>query len=108
MAITASATYNFDVTDSIGGFVRAEFVYEDEIQATNNVPSEIVSRKVETLNASIGISDENLGWNVLIYGRNITEDEYPQTSFPVPGISGQYALYPNEPRMFGISIGKKF
>ncbi|HCV48380.1 MAG TPA: hypothetical protein DGQ22_01050 [Rhodobiaceae bacterium] len=108
LAITASATYNFDVTDSIGGFVRAEFVYEDEIQATNNVPSEIVSRKVETLNASIGISDENLGWNVLIYGRNITEDEYPQTSFPVPGISGQYALYPNEPRMFGISIGKKF
>lgn len=106
-AITVSGNYAFEVTNTITGFFRAEYVFEDEIQAVDNVSKEIAAREVGTLNASLNFTDEASGWGVSLWGRNINEDEFLQTAFPIPG-SDSFAGYPNAPRMWGVTIGKEF
>jgi iron complex outermembrane receptor protein len=108
LAITVSAAYTFDVSMAFTGFVRAEYVYEDKIQATDNVPTSLAPREVGTINASFGLQNEDSGWNLLIWGRNINDDEYVQTAFGVPGSPGSFAIYPNQPKMMGITLGKQF
>ena len=108
LAITVSGVYTFDFGNSMNGFIRAEYVYEDEIQATDGVPISLAPREVGMLNASLGITDKNSGWNLLLWGRNLNEDEFVQTAFPVPGSPGSFAIYPNQPRTWGLTIGKQF
>ena len=108
LAITVSGMYTFDLSNSMNGFIRAEYVYEDEIQATDGVPISLAPREVGMLNASLGITDDNSGWNLLLWGRNLNEDEFIQTAFPVPGSPGSFAIYPNQPRTWGLTIGKQF
>ena len=108
LAFTVSGTYNFDLSNSMSGYIRAEYVYEENHQATDGVPASIASRKVGMINASAGISDENSGINLMLWGRNLNKDEYMLTSFNVPGSPGSWAMYPNLPKMFGITLGKEF
>ena len=108
LAITVSGVYTFDFGNSMNGFIRAEYVYEDEIQATDGVPISLAPREVGMLKASLGITDKNSGWNLLLWGRNLNEDEFVQTAFPVPGSPGSFAIYPNQPRTWGLTIGKQF
>ena len=108
LAFTVSGTYNFNLSNSMNGYIRAEYVYEENHQATDGVPASIASRKVGMINASAGISDENSGISLMLWGRNLNEDEYMLTSFNVPGSPGSWAMYPNLPKMFGITLGKEF
>ena len=103
-----SGVYTFDFCNSMNGYIRAEYVYEDEIQATDGVPISLAPREVGMLNASLGITDKNSGWNLLLWGRNLNEDEFVHTAFPVPGAPGSFAIYPNQPRTWGLTIGKQF
>ena len=42
------------------------------------------------------------------FPENSNEDEFVQTAFPVPGSPGSFAIYPNQPRTWGLTIGKQF
>ena len=57
--------------------------------------------------ADIGVY-ETSNKNAAIWGRNLNDDEFIQTSFPVPGSPGSYAIYPNQPKTWGITLGKQF
>ena len=110
VAITVSATYSFDLNPNTTGYIRGEYVYEDEHQATDAVPVEVPNalREVGTLNASFGLKHEPSGFGLMIWGRNINDDEYIYTGFNVPGSPGSYAGYPVVPSMWGITINKDF
>ena len=90
----------------LDGFLRADYLYEDEVQVTENVPKSVATREVGTLNASLGASRN--GWSVLFWGRNLTDDEYLQSSFPSVAQAGSLSGYPNQPRTFGLTIRKTF
>ena len=110
VAITVSATYSFDINPNISGYVTGEYVYEDEFQATDAVPIEVPNalREVGTFNASVGVKHEPSGFGLMVWGRNINDDEYIYTGFNVPGSPGSYAGYPVVPSMWGITINKEF
>ena len=105
-SITATGQYNFTYAD-IAGFVRAEYIYEDEIQVIDNVPESVASREVSTFNASFGLAWEN-GIEALLWGRNLTDDEYLVSAFPTTVQVGSYSGYPNPPRTFGLTVRKYF
>lgn len=107
LAFTVSANYGFDVTPEVSGFFRAEYVFEDEHQAVDNVRQSIAAREVGMLNASLNFENEANGLSLSIWGRNINDDEYLQTAFPIPG-SDSLAGYPNPPSMYGVTLGKSF
>lgn len=106
VSITATGTYNFTMGNA-AGFARLEYIYEDEVQVIENVPADVASREVSTLNTSIGLSWDN-GFEAMLWGRNINNDEYLLSAFPSVAQLGSYSGYPNQPRTFGLTVRKYF
>ena len=106
VSLTASGSYLFTVGKA-QGFVRAEYIYEDDVQVIDNVPASVASRGVSTINASVGLSWEN-GFEAMLWGRNINNDEYLLSAFPAVAQAGSYSGYPNQPRTYGLTLRKYF
>ena len=106
LSLVASGTWYFYV-GAAEGFVRGEYVYEDEVQVIENVPAQIASREVSMINASVGLAWDN-GFEVMLYGRNLTDDESLQSAFPAVAQAGSYSGYPNQPATYGVTVRKRF
>ncbi len=106
LSISTNATYNFEIGSALG-FVRLEYVYDDEVQVIENVPADVASREVSTINASIGFEWDN-GFQALLWGRNINDDEYLQSAFPSVAQNGSFSGYPNLPQSYGLTLTKDF
>ena len=90
----------------VDGFVRADYLYESNVQIAENVAASIASREVNTLNASIGF--KAAGFDVLLWGRNLNDDEYLLSAFPAVAQAGSFSGYPNQPRTYGLTLRKEF
>jgi outer membrane receptor protein involved in Fe transport len=106
VSLTAAGRYSFSVGNA-DGFIRAEYIFEDEIQVIENTPASVASREVSTINASIGLAWDN-GFEALLWGRNINNDEYLLSAFPSVAQAGSYSGYPNQPRTYGLTVRKYF
>ncbi|MEE4161288.1 MAG: TonB-dependent receptor, partial [Woeseiaceae bacterium] len=107
-SINTWARYQFDIGANVSAFVRAEYYYESDTQVISNVPADIASREVGTINASLGLRWLN-GFEAMLWGRNLNNDEYLQSAFPTtvqPG--GNYSGYPNQPRTYGLTLSYFF
>jgi len=101
-SITTSGRYGFDLFGG-RGFVRAEYIYESDVQVNDNVPKSVASREVNMFNASAGIDWDN-GFQATLWGRNINNDEWLQSSFPSVAQDGSFSGYPNTPRTWGVTL----
>ncbi len=106
VSITAAGRFNFQVGNA-SGFVRAEYIYEDEIRVIQNTPAFVAFREVSTVNASLGLAWDN-GFEAMLWGRNLTDDEYLMSAFPSVAQPGSFSGYPNPPRTYGLTIRKYF
>jgi outer membrane receptor protein involved in Fe transport len=110
-SINTWARWSFDLGSSMNGFVRAEYYYESEVQVISNVPESVASREVSMVNASAGLRWDN-GFEVMLWGRNLTDDEFLQSAFPTTfqnlADPFSYSGYPNQPRTWGITLRKYF
>ncbi len=106
-SMNTSATYNFEIGSSTSGFARLEYIYDDEVPVIENVPASVITREVSTLNASFGLKWEN-GVEAMLWGRNLTNDEYILQAFPSVAQSGSFSGYPNEPRTYGLMLRVRF
>jgi len=104
-SVVVGLTRNW-VAGSIDGFVRADYLYESDIAVVENVPAQIASREVGSLNASIGFSVN--AWDVLVWGRNLTGDDYILSAFPSVAQPGSYSGYVNVSRLFGVNLKRNF
>ena len=105
-SMNTSATYYFDI-GATSAFIRGEYVYDDKVQVVENVPADIASRRVSMLNASFGLSWSN-GFELMLWGRNLNNDDFLQTAFPATAQPGTYNGYPNQPRTYGATLRKRF
>ncbi len=106
-SFNTTGTYDFDIGANVSGYVRAEYVYEDEVPVVENVPESVASREVSTINASLGLMWEN-GFEAILWGRNINDDEYLQSAFPSVAQLGSFSGYPNQPRTWGLTLRMNF
>jgi iron complex outermembrane receptor protein len=109
--INTWARFSFDIGASTSAFVRADYVYESEVQVISNVPTDIASREVNMINASLGFRWEN-GFEATLWGRNLGDDEFLQSAFPTTfqnlAEPFSYSGYPNQPRTYGLTLRKYF
>ena len=105
-AMVTAGTWNFDVGSSTG-FLRAEYIYESEVQVVENIPESIASREVNTLNASAGMTF-NDRFDVMVWGRNLTDDDNLISAFPSVAQAGSVSGYPNQPRTYGTTLTARF
>ncbi len=106
LSVNASATNYFEI-GSTQAFIRGEYIYESNVQVVENVSAEIASRKVGVMNASIGLSWDN-GVEVMLWGRNLTNDEYLISAFPAVAQHGSFSGNPNQPRTYGVTLRTRF
>ncbi|MEO1204440.1 MAG: TonB-dependent receptor, partial [Pseudomonadota bacterium] len=105
-SITTSARWGFDIFGG-RGFVRGEYIYESDTQVNDNVPASVASREVNMFNASAGVEWDN-GFYTRLWGRNLNNDEWLQSSFPSVAQEGSFSGYPNTPRTWGVTLGYIF
>jgi len=97
--------YTHDFSEGMSGFVRADYVYESDVQVVDNIPG--LNREVGTLNASFGADWDN-GLGVVFWGRNINDDEQFTSGFPTTTQAGSVNTYPNAPATYGMTLRKSF
>ncbi len=88
-------------------FLRADWQYESETQVIDNVPEDVASREVNQFNASLGVNWDG-GVELLVWSRNLFNDEYYTTAFPTTLQANSYSAYPNPPRTYGVTLRKRF
>ena len=71
------------------------------------MPANLASREVSELNASVGIRWQN-GFEAMLWGRNLTDDQYLISAFPTTVQPGSFDGYPNQPRSYGLTLRKYF
>ena len=47
-------------------------------------------------------------YELLLWGRNLTDDEYLLTAFPSVAQTGSLSAYPNQPRTYGVTFKTRF
>lgn len=124
--LTGSATYSHDFSSSLGGFLRADFIYESStpiVDANADIDTSSstidgtpiasatnfanIEREVMTFNFGAGLDFAN-GLSLQGYLRNAFNDEYLQSSFNTPGLFGLIRGYPSQPRTYGLLLRKEF
>ena len=107
VSINTSGTYYHDFGNGLEGFVRADYTYEDKVQIVENVSEDIAAREVNVINASIGLNFEN-GLELLLWARNLNDDDHLLSAFPTVLQEGSFNGYPNPPRTYGLTVRKSF
>jgi len=103
-----SAQYSFDV-GNWEAYVRGDYQYEDE-SALDNDPAGAaipVSNEIKLLNMSLGFENQ-YGYRVTLWGRNVLDEELIIDTFASPVQDGSFSAFRNEPRTYGISLRKDF
>lgn len=107
-SISVSGTWNWTYGD-YEGFVRADYQYESDVQILDDPVATAAlaqvgsdSRKVNLFNASIGVTRGR--YDVTLWGRNLTDNEFLVSAFPSVAQPGSYSGYPNLPRTYGLTL----
>ena len=100
-----AATYRW-TAGGFDAFVRADYDHQSKVTVIENVPRAVATREVGTVNASLGLSRD--GWDVQLWGHNLTDDDYLISAFPSVAQFGSYSGYPSKPRTYGITLRKRF
>jgi outer membrane receptor protein involved in Fe transport len=100
-----AATYRWSL-GSYEAFVRADYNHESNVRVIENVPEVVASREVDLVNMSAGLAKD--GWEVQLWGHNLTDDDYLISAFPSVAQPGSYSGYPSQPRTYGVTLRKRF
>jgi outer membrane receptor protein involved in Fe transport len=60
------------------------------------------------INARLGIGDVDGSWAMELWARNLADEYYIVGAFGVPEQTGNFAVYPGEPRMYGVTLKANF
>ncbi len=102
---SVAATYKWTFGD-YDAFVRTDLHRESTARVIENVPNAVASRQVETINMSAGFSRD--GWDIQVWARNLTDDDFLISAFPSVAQFGSYSGYPSQPRTYGLTLRKRF
>ncbi|WP_438952580.1 TonB-dependent receptor, partial [Porticoccus sp.] len=102
------ATLVFPLADG-GIYLRADYIFMDD-HVTNGASADQLEDKDfddrELLNAKIGWRNDN--WNLSLWGKNLTDDEYAAQTLITQLFSGQDSYYLAPPRTYGATLRYDF
>jgi iron complex outermembrane recepter protein len=105
---STSATINHSFNGSLAGYIRAEYDYTSNTFLTETTPPNLATWGQNNVNASIGVIDSDAQLEVMVWARNLTNDNTLVSTFPTVVQDGSYSGYPNQPRTYGVTLRKTF
>ena len=88
--------------------MRGEFDFTSSTQLIETTPAELSTWGQRSVNASIGLTNTPNHYEVMLWARNPTNHRSMIATFPTVAQSGSYSGFPNQPRMFGVSLRSRF
>ncbi len=90
------------------GYVRGEYQYGGRFNAGGDQNPLKLVQPQNLLNASVGISNPDQGWQLVGWVKNITKEDFAQGIFDSVAQPGSLNGYPNDPRTYGATIRLSF
>lgn len=103
-SVSVGGTYTIEVSGGNALILHSDYQLNSAYQIAQGLPNKAA---IESLNASIALALDN-GFEVSIWGRNLTEPKYNSVLFPSVAQSGSVSGYPSPPRFYGGSVRYKF
>ena len=107
-SLSTSALLTHDFGSGYTGFARVEFDYSSKVQLIETVPAELSSWAQRNVNASLGFASKPNHFEVMIWVRNLANSRSMIAAFPTVAQTGSYSGFPNQPRMFGVTLTTRF
>ncbi len=100
---TAAAFFQYDtpISDSMEFFAGGEVNYSDEYDTQGDLDPEDRVDSYTKVNLRFGIRGGDGAWEVMVYGRNITDEEVAAYGFDVPVLAGSHADMYDEGEVYG-------
>ena len=104
--LSATATRAF--SDSLSGYLHADFNYRSSIVMDANIDPLKIQDGFGLLNARAGLVLQAIGLDISLWARNLLDEDYHGAVFDVPLQDGKLASYLREPRTWGVTLRKRF
>lgn len=107
-----TAAFFFDYSYFFDGgmelFVGGEVNYSDEYDTQGDLDPFDQTDDYTKMNLRFGFRSPNEDWEVMFYGRNITDEEVASYGFDVPVLSGSHAAMYDEGEVYGARLRYNF
>jgi outer membrane receptor protein involved in Fe transport len=104
-SLYADYTYAFDTVELN---VHVDVNYKDEFYLDGDLDENALQDSYTKIDASIGLMSLDGTWEVVLYGRNLTDETTYTASVDAPLSPGVYVGWVEEPRVYGLSLGYNF
>ena len=71
-----NATWSSNFGNGMGWWIRGEVAYKDEVYFFPDLDPDVVADDYTLFNASIGLRAEDDSWEIMLWGKNIFDEEY--------------------------------
>ena len=113
ISASMGATYTHEFDSGSRLIARGDYLYESPVNMVDGLDgfpdgfAESLQREVNQINAALTFQHIS-GFELSVYGRNLTNAKYLTTIFPSVAQSGSISGYPNAPRTYGVTARYKF
>lgn len=101
-----SADYSRPVNDNFEFFLSGDINFTDGYFLTGDLDPIDVQTGFEKVNLRLGLRSET--WDLMVYGKNITDEETASGGFDIPLLTGSHAIYTDPGAVFGARVSYKF
>ena len=108
LTASVSATLSHEFGHGYSGFLRTEYNYTSPVQLSETAPPSISTWAKRSINASVGMSSKPDAYDLTLWGRNLADSRSVVAAFPTVAQAGSYSGFVNQPRMFGVTLRKRF
>lgn len=102
--VSSTATYTHPLSDNTEGFIRGELNYRSSRTLMLNGDPHSFQKGTTLINASAGVSFADGKWELSIWGKNLTDEEFAQGIFDSVAQAGSFSGYPNDPTTYGVTL----
>lgn len=100
------ARYDFDITDNLGAAVQGTLAWTDDYYLSVSNEPYAEEEGVTLVNARAELYSLSSGWNIAIWGKNLTDEAY-RTSTNDDGVYSNYSNW-SAPRTYGATLSYEF
>ncbi|NND00945.1 MAG: TonB-dependent receptor, partial [Gammaproteobacteria bacterium] len=100
------ADYSRPMGDSLELFVSGDINFTDDYFLAGDLDPLDIQQGFEKINVRLGIRSES--WEVMLYGKNITDEETASGGFDIPLLTGSHAIYTDPGEIYGVRASYSF
>jgi iron complex outermembrane recepter protein len=104
----AGFNYERDLTERFRLRLASDYTYRSKISHQTNPNAVPFGEEYGTFNATIGISDPEIGWDLSLIGRNLNDARSLSFAYPSAGMPGSVTGHPEESRTVTLQLRYEF